>query len=710
MDIFSIGLPLLRVNKENKAPAEIHGVHDARKSRRPEEFTNYNVGIACGNGLVVVDVDPRNGGFETLAALESLHGKLPETWTVDTANRGRHYYFAGDIKSTSINGIDIQGAGKYVVAPPSKYQYGEYVWISDCAPWECELAPLPAWLKTLRKDTRVGASIGDGQVWDGDWKKVEDLIKYLTPVLKYDAWLKVGMALHWTNDERAYETFVKFSRGDYYVKADRYENFSEDVCHQKWKSFNGKGGITIGTLFDWCYTERAVWEAENYQPEEHQAEEQEEETEFLNFHELPKFNSPLIAQLISEIKRSAFVDVDEFAYGTAFSVMSAITQRGFYLDFHNGKTSTYSLILGPPACGKESYLSAITKLVSDVSQKLFCGDPRSDQALKQIIADYPSRVVALDEFPDRLANAFKKSNQESIEYKLAIIYKELWSVKRIMPASVVKQTNNKNSNKNIPAVEWPTLSLFGAGTYDKFVECLNSSEFLDGGLLSRLDLWVIKQREGTDNENDFNFSEDLKKKLCALFAAGCGSSGVLNVNSESGDKLPNRKIKMHLTEKGKNAYKAFKHQCLVSIDAADPKIRSIYDRASEKALRYGMMIALGRGSFDVEQEDVEAGAAIARHLVVNAKILLNLVGDTEHSKVFKRVCEDLYKLCTKFNESTSFQKRQMFSYSRTYTRKMKASERVQFWTELKSLELVALEGGRGQIISIEALDKFISKL
>lgn len=714
MDIFSLDLPLLRVNKENKSPAESRGVYDARKGRKAEEFKNYNIGIACGNGLVVVDVDPRNGGFETLAAFESLHRRLPPTWTADTANRGRHYYFAGEMKSTSFDGIDIQSTGKYVIAPPSKYQYGEYMWLTDCAPWECELAPLPDWIKTLKKDTRVGVEIGDGQVWDGDFSKVLNVIKFLTPKLSYEDWLKVGMGLHWTRDPRAYETFVKWSRGDYFIGPERYENFSEEACAKKWNSFKEGGGITIGTMLDWCYTNRAQWENEQnvYEYEQtgytESCDEEEPNTEELfNQIELPTLNSPFINQLITEIKASAFIAVDEFAYGAAFAIMSAVTQRGFVLDYSDGKTSTYSLILGPPACGKESYLNAVLSLVTSASDWLIADEMRSDQAMKQCMSEYPSRITVLDEFPDKLFNAFKPKAADN-EYKVAMMYKELWSVKEILPGSRVKEAPGKNNKKNdsIKKVTWPMLSIFGAGTYDKFSECLNNPEFLAGGLLSRLDLWVIKERVDAPMRRPIKLSSDVKKKLKALFDMGCGTSAVCTTSND-GKRVPDMKVKMTLTESGTKAFEEFRDLCLVRISEVNPQLRSLYDRASEKALRYGMMIALGRGSVDVDAQDVVSGAEIAKHLVVNARNLLMVVGDTNESKMFKRVCEDLRKLCA---NNLEFSKRTMHQYSRTYSKKFKSHERESFWRELKALELISLEGSRGRLFSLELLDKFITKL
>lgn len=120
-----------------------------------------NVAIATGaiSGLVVLDVDAKSGGDETLADLELLHGKLPQTVEVLTGGGGRHVYFrwpgrqipnsAGRIGT----GLDVRGDGGYVVAPPSLHQSGQrYQWEISSDPSDVELAEIPAWLLQLMAD------------------------------------------------------------------------------------------------------------------------------------------------------------------------------------------------------------------------------------------------------------------------------------------------------------------------------------------------------------------------------------------------------------------------------------------------------------------------------------------------------------------------------------------------------------------------------
>ena len=108
------------------------------------------------DGFLVIDIDPKSGGVETLEELTTVLGPLPkDTPRAKTGlvngQRGTHYYFAKpkEITATKISwapGIDIKVSG-IIVIPPSPHISGvKYEW--EVQPGE--LKPLPdAWLKAL---------------------------------------------------------------------------------------------------------------------------------------------------------------------------------------------------------------------------------------------------------------------------------------------------------------------------------------------------------------------------------------------------------------------------------------------------------------------------------------------------------------------------------------------------------------------------------
>jgi hypothetical protein len=118
-------------------------------------WRDANVGIVTGrvSGLVVVDVDVRHGGAESLGRLETELGPLPPTVEALTGGGGRHLYFAhpgGMVPNRAgvAPGIDVRGDGGCVVAAPSVHSSGRrYAWVSRRGPDEVSLAAMPAWVR-----------------------------------------------------------------------------------------------------------------------------------------------------------------------------------------------------------------------------------------------------------------------------------------------------------------------------------------------------------------------------------------------------------------------------------------------------------------------------------------------------------------------------------------------------------------------------------
>ena len=122
------------------------------------EYPKANVAIVTGpeSGLVVVDIDPRNGGDDSKKKLERL-GNFPTTPTAFTGGGGEHIFLQHPGNGKKIktkgglggySGIDQKGDGGYVVAPPSLHVSGErYSWKIN--PDKTSLAKIPEWLLAL---------------------------------------------------------------------------------------------------------------------------------------------------------------------------------------------------------------------------------------------------------------------------------------------------------------------------------------------------------------------------------------------------------------------------------------------------------------------------------------------------------------------------------------------------------------------------------
>lgn len=100
---------------------------------------NANIGVVCGkkSDLVVLDMDPRHNGEQSLDKLEEEIGCFTQTATIQTGGGGKHFYFRypGSDKLINSNGklgdgLDIKTDGGYVVGPGSIHQTGQkYGWL-----------------------------------------------------------------------------------------------------------------------------------------------------------------------------------------------------------------------------------------------------------------------------------------------------------------------------------------------------------------------------------------------------------------------------------------------------------------------------------------------------------------------------------------------------------------------------------------------------
>lgn len=155
-----------------------------------EREPNGNIGVVCNtSGFLVIDVDPRSDGLDSLEKFEALlEGELPPTVEALTgeyttprgrAMRGRHLFYkcdpkeqlVGNLKKSGLSGIDIKHNGYVLVAPSRHFSGVCYEWKPGHAPWEIEMAEAPeALLEALRKKSaarRSGTAVGEG-----DWTTI----------------------------------------------------------------------------------------------------------------------------------------------------------------------------------------------------------------------------------------------------------------------------------------------------------------------------------------------------------------------------------------------------------------------------------------------------------------------------------------------------------------------------------------------------------
>ena len=170
----SRGWSVLPVRPRDKRPLiRWQSLQKARPSQVDVErwfqrWPDANLGIVTGeiSNLIVLDIDPKHGGSESLDALERRFGRLPATVEARTGGGGRHLYFAHPGQPLHNRagigpGIDLRGDGGYIVAPPSVHPSGKpYEWLPARSPDELTPTSMPRWL-LMESGTRSSRSLDD---------------------------------------------------------------------------------------------------------------------------------------------------------------------------------------------------------------------------------------------------------------------------------------------------------------------------------------------------------------------------------------------------------------------------------------------------------------------------------------------------------------------------------------------------------------------
>lgn len=167
-----------RLSCKGECGCDGHGVHDATADLArvaawwSGKYRGANIGARVPANVFVLDIDPRNGGLDSIARLTASYGDLPST--LETASGrgdgGTHRYFRAPIgKLTNKhlgNGIDIKTSAGYVVVPPSIHPDSgkPYCWtkrepIADPPVWLVDLIRPPVVMQAVRTTRFSGGTI-----------------------------------------------------------------------------------------------------------------------------------------------------------------------------------------------------------------------------------------------------------------------------------------------------------------------------------------------------------------------------------------------------------------------------------------------------------------------------------------------------------------------------------------------------------------------
>lgn len=220
---------------------------------------DYGYGVVVNDGLLVIDVDARNGG---MASYTKLIEKIPSLTgaglIVETGsgNGSKHLYFKAPSGVALMQhhedypGIDLKSIG-YVVGPGSKHISGKNYVAVVGTPSDIGEAP-QSLIDLIKKPETYRASF-DGKHIDLADKDIEDMLGFMSSDCDHNTWVKTGMAIHHATGGNGFDLWDTWS-------ADSAKYPGSDTLERRWHSFGKTANpVTVGTLIH--HAKAAGWSA-----------------------------------------------------------------------------------------------------------------------------------------------------------------------------------------------------------------------------------------------------------------------------------------------------------------------------------------------------------------------------------------------------------------------------------------------------------------
>lgn len=219
--------------------------------------TGYGV---LTKGLIVVDVDARNGG---VASYDKLLELVPEIsacgFIVETGSGGgsKHMYFSVDDTAAllfhvdGLKGIDFKSGISFVVGPGSLHASGKKYEAVVGTPYDISPAP-QSLLDLLRKPERHRTE-HNGMSIDVSEQEIKEMLSCINADCDYESWYRIGMAIHHATGGTGFSLWDEWSN-----TGQKYPGRS--ALEKRWHSFGKSANpVTLGTLLH--HAEQSGWSA-----------------------------------------------------------------------------------------------------------------------------------------------------------------------------------------------------------------------------------------------------------------------------------------------------------------------------------------------------------------------------------------------------------------------------------------------------------------
>jgi hypothetical protein len=366
--------------------------------------TGYGVLV---RGLLVIDVDARNGGTKSYERLLSVVPQIAGAGLiVETGSGGgsKHLYFKIDeglaLQShlQEYKGIDFKSSG-FVVGPGSLHASGNRYKAVVGTPEDIDAAP-QALIDLLRKPERHRAEI-NGQHVDVSHADLADMLKHIDPDTDHETWIRSGMAVHHATGGTGFDVWDKWSGG-----GTKYPG--RDALEKRWHSFGKSANpVTLGTLVH--YAEQGGWQQSvEFEVDEetaarlyadYQEPEQKDGLPFdiagVDLKRPPGFVGRVTEWINDQCRRPR----EHVAVATALNCIGNIVGLRYTDDLDNVTTNTFVFCVADSGTGKDAILKAATEINKAAGiHPATHGAIKSEQEIARNLTRHQAALYFIDEF------------------------------------------------------------------------------------------------------------------------------------------------------------------------------------------------------------------------------------------------------------------------------------------------------------------------
>ena len=611
-------------------------------------------------GLVAVDVDPRNGGFETLDALEDQHGKLETDVEQFTQGGGLHRLFAfhpekgARLPGKLGPGVDLKHDG-YICVEPTIGPDGVYEWEASSNPLDgAHPAPLPEWIAALASnapDIRAtfGQTVAARHIDEHQVDELRAALKWIDSDER-DNWVKIGFALRCLGQ-------TGFDLWDEWSQPSKKYDPRDQV--KKWHTFNAQN-ISYTTIF--YLAEAAGWINKPIAREIVREPVGPIATGLGNLRHLwqtikggesepetpPAAPGPAPMPELRPVDQRAYSDLGSipgvlgegvawmletakkpqpvYALQTMLGLGSVVMGR-LYQTNHNNFSSLFFLSIGKSATGKEYIKKATETILETAELGHLIGPPSytSEAGALSALISKPTHISIQDELGKVLEAS--KADKSGMKREVTRFLMECWGrcdgTLRPVGYSTSSLTADQVKASESRFVLRPALTYVAMTTPGTFLEAIDDRSVMDGFLNRFLIANSFAQRIPSNFNHVTEPPADLVGWCKHLRDANPGGGNLRQASEGLPGNLAPKPIIVGFDDQAERMIRDFDAECITRMDGAEADgLAEMFGRTNEISMKLALIVAKSCGSSTIRADHLRWAQDYARHCAVEACAML----------------------------------------------------------------------------------------